>query len=96
MRQNDYMPTPEYSGIVKTSSKAAGMFFKPNTVQMGILDDHIPFLQRGVPIVHLIPTPFPDIWHEMGDNADCIDYETVSNLNHIMRLYVVEYLNLPM
>jgi hypothetical protein len=29
-------------------------------------DDHRPFLQRGVPVLHLIPLPFPDVWHNMG------------------------------
>lgn len=91
LRKDNYMPTPETGGMVRNP----GMFFKPNTVQMGIEDDHIPFLRRGVPIVHLIPTPFPEVWHEKSDNGDCIDYDTVSNLNHIMRLYAVEYLNLP-
>jgi hypothetical protein len=29
-------------------------------------DDHRPFLQRGVPILHLIPLPFPKVWHKMS------------------------------
>lgn len=28
-------------------------------------DDHVPFLQRGVSILHLIPEPFPSVWHTM-------------------------------
>ena len=31
----------------------------------GIEDDHIPFLQRGVPILHLISWPFPHVWHQI-------------------------------
>lgn len=30
-----------------------------------IEDDHIPFLQRGVSILHIIPTPFPKVWHTL-------------------------------
>lgn len=28
-----------------------------------IEDDHIPFLKKGVPVVHLISVPFPKVWH---------------------------------
>lgn len=36
----------------------------PN-IRGGIEDDHIPFLRRGVPILHLIPAPFPPVWHSV-------------------------------
>ncbi|KAG6868819.1 hypothetical protein C0993_009701 [Termitomyces sp. T159_Od127] len=28
-------------------------------------DDHIPFLEKGVSILHLIPEPFPRVWHTL-------------------------------
>lgn len=31
----------------------------------GIEDDHLPFLANGVPILHLIPRPFPHVWHTL-------------------------------
>lgn len=31
----------------------------------GIEDDHLPFLHNGVPVLHLIPVPFPLVWHTM-------------------------------
>lgn len=40
-------------------------------------DDHIPFLKLGVPVLHLIPTRFPDVWHTLDDNAECLDEETM-------------------
>lgn len=30
-----------------------------------VADDHIPFVQRGVAALHVIPAPFPDVWHTM-------------------------------
>ena len=27
-------------------------------------DDHLPFLHRGVDIIHAIPYPFPEVWHK--------------------------------
>jgi len=28
-------------------------------------DDHIPFLQKGISILHIIPEPFPRVWHQL-------------------------------
>jgi len=42
-------------------------FFVPRTVwgtQFGrIADDHVPFLHRGVNVLHVIASPFPAVWH---------------------------------
>ena len=35
----------------------------PAQIRGKISDDHLPFLDRGVPILHLIPSPFPSVWH---------------------------------
>lgn len=57
-------------------------------------DDHTPFLERGVPIVHLITYPFPRVWHKAGDNADAIDWKFVSNFRRIMMVFLHEYFHL--
>ncbi|XP_078085720.1 glutaminyl-peptide cyclotransferase-like [Mustelus asterias] len=57
-------------------------------------DDHMPFLQRDVPILHIIPSPFPQVWHKMEDNEDNLDPTTIDNLNKILQLFVLEYLRL--
>ena len=45
-------------------------FFRPRTTSTmnfdGIGDDHVPFLARGVSVVHLIPDPFPMVWHRLA------------------------------
>ena len=51
-------------------------------------------LFSDVPILHLIPVPFPDEWHTMKDNADAIHYPTVEKLNVILRIFVAEYMEL--
>jgi glutaminyl-peptide cyclotransferase len=28
-------------------------------------DDHMPFLQRGVSVLHMIADPFPHVWHTL-------------------------------
>lgn len=57
-------------------------------------DDHAPFLERDVPVLHLIATPFPRFWHKAGDNAANLHHPTINNLLKIFRLYLIEKLNL--
>lgn len=67
----------------------------PNTfVPTGIEDDHIPFLARGVEILHIIPTPFPDVWHLMEDDAEHLDMPTVQDWAKIVTAFVGEWMDL--
>lgn len=43
--------------------------FTGDTGTARISDDHVPFLERGVPIVHVIPWPFPRVWHKIEVRA---------------------------
>ena len=54
-------------------------------------DDNF-FFTSGVPILHLIVTPFPSVWHKAGDNANAIDWDDTEDLNKILRVFVAEYL----
>ncbi|XP_007943256.1 glutaminyl-peptide cyclotransferase [Orycteropus afer afer] len=69
-------------------------YFQSYGYRGGIQDDHIPFLRKGVPILHLIPTPFPEVWHTMEDNEENLDEPTIDNLNKILQVFVLEYLHL--
>jgi glutaminyl-peptide cyclotransferase len=59
-----------------------------------IEDDYVPFLKRGVPIVHVIPAPFPNVWHRADDNADNVDYIVAQNFADIVLVFTAEYLNI--
>ncbi|XP_011262643.1 glutaminyl-peptide cyclotransferase isoform X2 [Camponotus floridanus] len=97
-----------YSLLVNTEKKLANMrkfesytynkpkqsYFQPYSFQPHIEDDHIPFLRKNVPILHLIPIPFPTSWHKTSDNRHNIDLKTTENLNKILRLFVASYLHL--
>ncbi|KAF9943345.1 hypothetical protein BGZ67_000024 [Mortierella alpina] len=69
-------------------------FLTSNAVWGGIDDDHRPFLQKGVPIFHVIPSPFPQVWHNLLDDADAISEEVVEGWANIFRTFTVEYLHL--
>ncbi|KAM3594975.1 uncharacterized protein V6R79_016296 [Siganus canaliculatus] len=68
-------------------------YFWPDRPVGHIQDDHIPFLNRGVRILHLIPSPFPVVWHTFDDNEQNLDRSTIQNLNKILQVFVLEYLN---
>ena len=57
--------------------------------------NNIVILFSGVPILHVIATPFPKQWHKSGDNLNTVHFPTVEKLNKIFRLFVAEYLQLP-
>lgn len=70
------------------------LYFSSLPAPVRIQDDHIPFLQRNVPILHLITYPFPPEWHTSHDNGDALDYPVINNLNKIFTAFVAEYLGL--
>lgn len=57
-------------------------------------DDHVPFMARGVDILHVIPTPFPHVWHTMSDDGPHLDIPTVRDWARIMTAFVAEWMEL--
>jgi glutaminyl-peptide cyclotransferase len=57
------------AGILDAAA-LGGSFFRTRTADdvslayMG--DDHLPFLHRGVSVLHVITEPFPNVWHALG------------------------------
>jgi glutaminyl-peptide cyclotransferase len=68
--------------------------FQPGTTFAAVEDDHIAFMQKGVPIMHLISVPFPRVWHTPADNEKALDYDTIENLNLVVRVFVARYLGI--
>jgi hypothetical protein len=48
----------------------AAAAFPPGTVG-GVVDDHVPFIRRGVPAIDLIQWPYP-CWHRPCDNLSAV------------------------
>ncbi|XP_061713526.1 glutaminyl-peptide cyclotransferase-like [Cydia pomonella] len=76
-----------------TKGRAEQTYFRLSSSRSFVEDDHIPFLRRNVDCLHIIPSPFPDVWHTAGDDASALDFNTIENLNKIMRVFVTEYLH---
>lgn len=58
----------------------------------GVEDDHTPFQQRGVPVLHLIPVPFPDVWHKFTDTIDALDPDTCHRIALVLHRFLQELL----
>eukprot|EP00033_Pygsuia_biforma_P000668 GCRY01000785.1.p1 GENE.GCRY01000785.1~~GCRY01000785.1.p1 ORF type:complete len:323 (+),score=62.58 GCRY01000785.1:143-1111(+) len=58
-------------------------------------DDHTPFEQRGVPILHLISLPFHQCWHQPCDNWDVLDGRVIRDLELILAQFVADLVKSP-
>ncbi|KAI7802751.1 glutaminyl-peptide cyclotransferase-like a [Triplophysa rosa] len=77
-----------------TSHPIEQSYFRKDFYLGPVQDDHIPFLNRGVSVLHLIPTPFPLFWHTLDDTEEKMHRPTVENLTRILAIFVAEYLSL--
>ncbi|KAH7020926.1 peptidase family M28-domain-containing protein [Microdochium trichocladiopsis] len=59
-----------------------------------VSDDHEPFMHKGVPILHIITTPFPLVWHTMDDDGDHLDMPTVHDWAKITVAFTMEWMDL--
>jgi glutaminyl-peptide cyclotransferase len=59
-----------------------------------IEDDHVPFMARGVEILHIIPSPFPRVWHEIEDDGEHLDMDTVEDWTKIVMAFTAEWMEL--
>lgn len=57
-------------------------------------DDHVPFMARGVEVLHLIPSPFPPQWHHMDDDGEHLDMDTVEDWTKLVVAFAAEWLEL--
>lgn len=66
-----------------------------------IEDDHIPFLKRGVEILHVIDASpsrgFPEVWHNMRgipDDGEHLDLDTVEDWSILVTAFAAEWMEL--
>jgi glutaminyl-peptide cyclotransferase len=59
-----------------------------------VLDDHVPFMVRGVEILHVIPSPFPRVWHEAADDGEHLDTDTVEDWALVVTAFAAEWMDL--
>lgn len=57
-------------------------------------DDHLPFLNRGARVLHMISVPYPDVWHTMNDDAEHVDTVSTRDWARILSGFAAEWLGL--
>lgn len=57
-------------------------------------DDHVPFMSRGVEILHIIPSHFPRVWHRIEDDGEHLDMDTVSDWTKLVTAFTAEWMEL--
>ncbi|KAK7191321.1 hypothetical protein DPSP01_003058 [Paraphaeosphaeria sporulosa] len=60
----------------------------------GISDDHLPFIWRGVETLHVIPQPFPRVWHTSADDGPHLDMKVVRDWARIVAGFMLEWLDM--
>ena len=71
-------------------------FLKTNqtTREAEPVDDFAPFMDRGVPILHLLPSPLPHGGQTMDDNEQDLDLPTGRDWAKIMTGFALEWLDM--
>ncbi len=58
-------------------------------VKYTIIDDHVPFLQRGIDVVEIIDFDYP-AWHTIGDTLDKVSAESLFEIGHTLQVWLEE------
>ncbi|KIW07065.1 hypothetical protein, variant [Verruconis gallopava] len=59
-----------------------------------VQDDHLPFMARGVEVLHLIPSPFPSVWHTEHDDGEHLDIKTTEDWAVLTAAFAAEWMDL--
>lgn len=93
LRSLSLMQSPEAKGSRWFHEKEKNTYtgsFMGGMVQ----DDHLPFMARGVEILHLIPSPFPSVWHTDRDDGEHLDIKTTEDWAVITAIFAAEWMDL--
>ncbi|PSR94176.1 glutaminyl-peptide cyclotransferase [Coniella lustricola] len=89
MRKLKLLETKSQEPFLTEADKTSSQFY-PGFIS----DDHVPFLERGVDILHMIPTPFPWFWHKMEDDGEHLDGPTMQDWGKLVTAFVAEWMEL--
>ncbi len=49
-----------------------------------VVDDHLAFLQQGIPVINLVHYPFPSTWHTLGDVPSACSAESLQQVGDVL------------
>lgn len=90
------------AGVAQERTRAEGRLWLPEANKdpassfpsYMMQDDHIPFMARGVEVLHLIPNRFPSVWHRTEDDGEHLDTDTVEDWSTLVTAFAAEWMEL--
>lgn len=70
--------------LVWEAARQEGADAFSNRLGGAVTDDHVPFLQRGIPVVDVIQLPFPAYWHTLADTPDRCSAESLGQVGRVV------------
>jgi len=86
MRQLNLLETSPLSTFLPWSNET--------TSQVDVTGDHVPFMDRGVPFLHLLPSPPPSNRYTAENNGANLDLSTVKDWAKIVTGFALEWLDM--
>ncbi len=74
---------PEFCDRIFSRAESLGLGVFLNLPGPAVYDDHVPFLQRGIPAVDLIDFDFPQ-WHTTADTPDICSEDTLEQVGTLI------------
>eukprot|EP00835_Amoeboradix_gromovi_P002326 NODE_130_length_18488_cov_0.389961.p3 type:complete len:324 gc:universal NODE_130_length_18488_cov_0.389961:11627-12598(+) len=57
-------------------------------------DDHRPFMEKGMKIVHVIPHEFPKVWHTADDTIENVDMSIMHGYEKLVKSFITQELRI--
>ena len=88
---NSLNAAPEIMNMVWQSAKRQRSNVFKEELGAAIIDDHIPFLASGVPVVNLIHYPFPSTWHTSRNTIERCSSESLEQVGRVLLDFIYTY-----
>ena len=82
--REEYSDATLWAQLRAAAERAGAAATFPDEVSGGVLDDHIPFIERGVPAIDLIDFDFP-CWHRRCDDLSAVSERSLDRVGETMR-----------
>jgi hypothetical protein len=83
MEANSLAAHPVLTRVVFNRALSLGLDAFDPVPGPAVYDDHIPFLERGIPAIDLIDMDFPE-WHTLADTPDVCDPDSLGQVGRLL------------
>ena len=94
-KQDSSISSSSSSIVAAVTVPAKSLLNRDINVPKGMIaieDDHVPFIQRGIPCLHVIPNPFPREWHTLADNEKALDPALIRHYRRLFGIFLADLL----